>query len=523
VSERKRVEKQIAAFSLLGYRLSSATAPEQAARIILDVASELFGWDAGYVDLYDHKADKIMPILAVDTIGGQRVPVPSSNPSNAPSALMRLVMKEGSRLINRAGDSSLPVKLVKFGDTDRRSASRMYVPIHSRGSVLGILSIQSYKEEAYTGDDLKLLQTLADHCGNALERIRVGEALREAEAKYRSIFENATEGIFRMTPDGHLLSANPALALMFGYKSPDEMISNVTKVGRQIFVNPKKRSDLKELLETQGSVQGFEAENSRQDGSKIWISLNVHVVRDAKRAILYYEGTMQDITERKKAEEELRHLPRRIIEAQETERLRVARELHDGVNQILASAKMRLRKVEEHASALTPAIREILSRCSGLLVQALEENRRIAHNLRPSDLDELGLAAACRHYCQELEARTSLVVKCNIAQLDRRLPPASELSLFRIVQEGLNNVEKHAQATTVAVRLALRGSHIVLTIQDDGRGFGPEKPKLDGKKRRGIGLTNLRERAAHLGGTCDVTSVPRQGTTVTVRAPLRDF
>jgi signal transduction histidine kinase len=82
-------------------------------------------------------------------------------------------------------------------------------------------------------------------------------------------------------------------------------------------------------------------------------------------------------------------------------------------------------------------------------------------------------------------------------------------------------VEKHAHATTVAVRLALRGDFIVLTIQDDGRGFGPEKPKLGGKKRRGIGLTNLRERAAQLGGTFEVNSVPKQGTTIMVRAPLR--
>src|SRR5262249_35958480 len=129
----------------------------------------------------------------------------------------------------------------------------------------------------------------------------------------------------------------------------------------------------------------------------------------------------RDITERKRAEEDLRYMARRIIEAQEAERLRVARELHDGVNQGLASVKMRLSKVKEIASDLNPAAREILSRSHRLIVQALEENRRIAHNLRPSDLDELGLIAACQNFCQELQSRTNLRVTCRTARLRQRL------------------------------------------------------------------------------------------------------
>jgi two-component system NarL family sensor kinase len=212
-------------------------------------------------------------------------------------------------------------------------------------------------------------------------------------------------------------------------------------------------------------------------------------------------------------------LSQRLIEAQETERSRVARELHDGVNQIIASAKMRLRKVEDCATELKPAAREILARCDRLLVQALEENRRIAHNLHPSDLDELGWASACRNFCKELASRTALVVECHLARLSRRLPLAVELNLFRIVQEALYNAEKHAQAKTIWLRFTVGGNGIVLTIQDDGRGFDPKRAKGRKRERGGLGLANMRERARALGGGCEVQSTPKEGTRITVRVP----
>jgi PAS domain S-box-containing protein len=643
ISERRRAEKQFAAFAQLGHRLSAAATRDQAASIILDIASGLFGWDAGYIDLYSEADDKLIWVLTVDTIGGKRTQVPP-HPHSEPSPLMRLVMKEGARLINQSDRPSIPVEVVPFGDTRRRSASKMYVPIRSEGLVQGILSIQSYTPDAYSEADLQVLQTLADHCGAALQRIKVTEALREAEANYRSLFENATEGIFQTTPNGRLLSANPALARMFGYPSPAEMVAAITNVAAQVYVTPKSRALLKQLLQAQGYVQGFEAENYRKDGSRIWISLNGHLVRNAAGKVLHYQGTIQDITERrqaqqrladalelnqailatsavgltayrksgecvfaneaagrilgatvpqllrrnfrqlpawkdcgllelaektlrtrniqsreihlatasgkkiwldchmasfvsggephllvvksditrrKRAEEELRQLSRRVIAAQETERLRVARELHDSVNQVIASAKMRLHKSAELVASLSPAANEILARCERLLVRALEENRRIAHNLRPSELDQLGLPVACRSFCQELQSRTNLEVTCKLARLSRRLPPAVELNLFRILQETLNNVEKHARARNVQVRLFVENGAVLLRIQDDGRGFRPEPARRGKPAHSGIGLTNISERAASVGGTCEIDTAPGKGTTITVRVPCQ--
>jgi PAS domain S-box-containing protein len=180
VTREKLVEKQRAALSRLGHGLSGVATRDQAARVILDVASELFGWDSGYVHLYSEKTGEFRRVLTMDTIKGQRVTVPAAMLTLEPSPMMRKVMMEGAQLLNRATDSAATTELIPFGNKRHRSASLMFVPVRSGGAAVGILSIQSYTPEAYTRDDLGLLQTLADLCGDALERIRVSEALREA-------------------------------------------------------------------------------------------------------------------------------------------------------------------------------------------------------------------------------------------------------------------------------------------------------------------------------------------------------
>jgi signal transduction histidine kinase len=183
---------------------------------------------------------------------------------------------------------------------------------------------------------------------------------------------------------------------------------------------------------------------------------------------------------------------------------------------------MRLKNVELSLPKLKPAAREILSRCDQLLARALEENRRIARNLRPSDLDDFGLFAACRNFCDEMQLRTNLEIQCRIPASTRRLPAAIELNLFRIVQEAINNIEKHARAKTIKVQLGFRGKSIHLRIQDDGRGFDLHAPSRSRNRSHGLGLTNMRERASSMGGTCKIQSLAQKGTTITVTVPLRE-
>lgn len=140
----------------------------------------------------------------------------------------------------------------------------------------------------------------------AIERQRSESALLEAEEKYRGIFEHIVEGIFRTSPDGHYLSANSALARIYGYSSPEELMSNVRDIGRKLYVEPGRRSEFIHLMQEHDTVTDFESRIYRKDGSIIWIAENVRAIRDAKKDLLYYEGTVEDITQRKFAEEKLR-------------------------------------------------------------------------------------------------------------------------------------------------------------------------------------------------------------------------
>ena len=154
--------------------------------------------------------------------------------------------------------------------------------------------------------------------GEEKKRRTIEASLKASEEKYREIFEGATEGIFQTTPDGRYLSMNPAFARMFGFASPQEMIDHVTNIGRQLYVNPKDRDEMVRLLREHNKVEGYEIEVYHRDGSRFWISMNIHTVRNASGDILYFEGTDVDITERKRVEKLLRASEERFRSLVET-------------------------------------------------------------------------------------------------------------------------------------------------------------------------------------------------------------
>jgi PAS domain S-box-containing protein len=162
---------------------------------------------------------------------------------------------------------------------------------------------QAVPEIAKSGEVVGYLGTLTD----ISDRKQAEFALQQAEEKYRSIFENAIEGIFQATPDGRYLSANPALARIYGYESPAELIAKIRNIDRQVYLDPKRRVEFLHAIEKHGFVSEFESQVYRADGTTIWVSENARAVRGAGDKLLYYEGTVEDITVRKIAEEKLVH------------------------------------------------------------------------------------------------------------------------------------------------------------------------------------------------------------------------
>jgi PAS domain S-box-containing protein len=593
---------------------------------------------------------------------------------------------------------------------------------------------------------------------------------KRAERKYKQIFENAGEGIFQSTPDGYYLTANPALAHIHGFDSPEEMIRSCRDISRTIYVDPARRAEFKRLLELHGKVRGFEHQSFRKDGNKIWISVNARAVRDKAGNIVYYEGTAQDISERKEAEQALREseeryrdlvensrelicthdlngkilsintaarelfgyelnemvnqknirdvlvpeirdrfddymkqicqegatsgimliqtrtgerrvleyynslrtegvdapivrgiarditearraqnalreseeryrelfenskdaiyvhdmggrytsvnraaeklsgytreeligkhfsslvtpqyahhvreqlcrklealgettyevelitkqgrrvpvevssrlivengLPigvqgcvrdiserkkaqeasrtysRRLIEAQEAERRRISLELHDQVGQILTAVKMNLHALRKTCSS--PEILTSIEENLNVIDEAVDQVRDLSVDLRPLLLDDFGLVVAVRWYLDRQAKNSGVAVEFISLSLneDDRFPADLETACFRIVQEAVTNIIRHARATRISIRLEKTGSDLMLVIGDDGAGFDVKAVRTGANGAATLGLRGMEERAQAVGGTLTIDSAPGLGTQICVSFPL---
>lgn len=219
------------------------------------------------------------------------------------------------------------------------------------------------------------------------------------------------------------------------------------------------------------------------------------------------------IAEREKAEQARARLHEKLVSAQEEERRRLARELHDEVGQQLAAIKLGLRRIETDGDKPGQ-----IAEARRLADLAIEQTRKIAWELRPAMLDDLGLESALLRYVETWSLRTSVVVDPVFKLSGGRLPQHIETTAFRIVQEALNNVLKHADAHSVSIIVEQREGHVQIVVEDDGRGFDPNVPMAADSPR--LGLLGMRERATLAGGVLEIESRPGSGTTIAARFPL---
>ena len=356
------------------------------------------------------------------------------------------------------------------------------------------------------------------------------ESLRKAEEKYRSIFEGALEGIFETSPQGQPLTVNPALANILGFDSPDEFISKISDTGRQLYPDPDKRDELVRLIEKQDVVLGFECEMLRRDGTRIWTSISSRRVSDPDGKTLYYSGFVQDISERKQMEEtsrksdmilrqsenELRLLAGRLIHNQEEERSRLARELHDDLVQRLAVFAIDIGKLEGELLAQPAAVKEKIRELKNDMITISGDVHNLSRRLHPCILDDLGLIRAIESQCADFSKREGVEVVFSHENIHSDIPTNISLSLYRIVQEGLSNISKHACAEQIAVFLQGIDTELLLSVRDDGIGF--DSTEVRGKS--GLGLTSIRERVRLIHGKHTIDSQPGKGTQITVKVPL---
>ncbi|HMH43849.1 MAG TPA: PAS domain S-box protein [Pyrinomonadaceae bacterium] len=768
ITERKKAEARSAAFASLARKLSGTSTQLEAARIIVDTAWELFGWDACNLDLYDSALDRVEPMLNLDTIDGKLVDVTPPIRHRAPTERSRRVIEHGPLLILRKETIESDQSAVLFGDVTRPSASIMAVPVLHGAKVIGLLSIQSYTTNAYDPASLAHLAALADHCGEALNRIRAEQSLRESEERFRQMAENFEDVIWIADRDlEHILYINPAYEKIFG-RSRESVYERFDSVLES--VHAADRFSVEQMLtrQKQGDNEACEYRIVRPDGSTRWILRRSFPIRDANGHIQRIAGIAQDITERKRAESQLReseeryrdlvdnstelicthdlnglvlsanpavcaalgcelnevvggnvrdilaptvrhqfddylatvrnggaaagimfvqnksgqrriweynnslrtegvttpivrgmarditeerrvqkalyeseeryrelfensrdaiyvhdltgryvsvnraaetlsgftrdeimgkhysnfitpkHLKnaresfcikldapiettyeaeiickngtckavevssrmiykdgvavavqgtarditerkraqqalqtyaRRLLEAQEAERQNIARELHDEIGQILTAVSLNLHSIQKsfQIDSCLPNIVESIQ----VVEDALSRVRELSLELRPSLLDDLGLAAALRWYIGRYTARSGIATEITGDAEVGRISHEVETACFRITQEALTNAARHSHATRATVHIEQTNGNLQLRVTDNGIGFESDQLLYGMASALALGLRGMQERALAVKGHVQVISNPGEGTQVTLNVPVQ--
>jgi PAS domain S-box-containing protein len=345
---------------------------------------------------------------------------------------------------------------------------------------------------------------------NRRKRRRAEQALVESSNRLIATLNTAVEAVIAVSPPNRVEFVNSAAEKMFGYTAA-EMIDH--DIGRFIPA-AYQRESLTHAASLTPPTAPRETAGRRKDGSTFAIELAINEVITADRRYLTY--FVLDLTERKRSEEMTREFSRRLLRAQEAERARLARELHDDITQRLArlaidTSRLIYEKDKAARDKTTTELREELGRLS-------EDVHSLAYRLHPSLLERLGLVEALRSECQRFSRQEPIKVSTRLDEIGEPIPADVALCIFRVAQEALRNVARHAHAKTVDVSLRPSNGGLWLAIRDTGAGFryGSEI------QRNGLGLSSMRERVRLIGGHLKVVSEPGGGTTVSAWAPLQE-
>ena len=346
------------------------------------------------------------------------------------------------------------------------------------------------------------------------ERKRAEETLRESEEKFRSVFQDAGVGMVIVSPEGRYLAANATFCNYLGYTEKELLGKTVQSV---TFAEdwPAFSQKLGVAL-AEGGLQRLEKRCLHKSGHIVCTESTASVIRNRDGDPQYFVGGVLDVTKRKEAEEALSTLNRRLIEAQEQERTRIARDLHDDINQRIAMLAIELDGGKQDPRISAPEVRSLLNGLSERLSELGMEIQAMAHRLHSSKLEYLGIVVAMKALCAEFAEHQKVKVDFKHNDVPKALPQDISLCLFRVLQEAMSNAVKHSGERHFEVVLACTLDQLHLTVADHGAGFDAQAVL----SRGGLGLTSMRERARLVNGTFAVDSKPMGGTTVHVWVPL---
>jgi PAS domain S-box-containing protein len=397
---------------------------------------------------------------------------------------------------------------------------------------------------------------------NVTDRRRADHALRESEERFRLLVQSVQEyAIFNLDPLGNVVTWNNGAERLKGYRAEEILGKHFSAFyPLEDVASGKPKQILEEAVQTgQSEVEGWRI---RKDGSRFWANVVVTALRDANGGLQGFAKVTRDMTERHRKEESLtkakellelrveqratvlarvneelrteiadrvraedqlrasldrlRALAAHLQSVREEERTSIAREIHDELGQACTAIKMDLALIGHKATKRQTRLRAKVDSAIQLVDGMIVTLRRIASELRPRTLDDLGLNPALEGQAQEFENRTRIRCRITLPKEPIVLDAERSTAIFRIFQESLTNVVRHAQATSVEARLEREENHLIFQVRDNGRGFDPEEAKA----RKSLGLVGMQERALLLNGELKVEGVPGSGTTMTLRIPL---
>ncbi|MDO9264705.1 MAG: PAS domain S-box protein, partial [Desulfosalsimonadaceae bacterium] len=353
------------------------------------------------------------------------------------------------------------------------------------------------------------------------ERRQVKEKLRESEEKYRGLIDNIAIGVALISPDMEILTLNNQMKQWF-----PQIDSSKRPVCYRVYNDPP-REGVCSYCPTIKTLQDGEVHESVTDtpvGDQIlhYRILSSPIKDHAGKVVAAIE-MVEDITERKRTEEHIRNLSHQILNAQEEERQMISRELHDSVAQDLSTLKIALEMLFDKESLPPLATRQKLSDLSRILDRSISSVRNLSYDLRPPGLKEFGILQAISTYCEEFSEITGITVAFQPAGLKKaRMGAFIEINLYRLIQEGLNNVRKHAEADQVVIKLVGAYPDIIVRVEDNGKGFDMQarEHQLDSERR--MGLRSMKERVKLLQGQMTVQSRPLKGTRIFIKFPFKE-
>jgi PAS domain S-box-containing protein len=343
----------------------------------------------------------------------------------------------------------------------------------------------------------------------------ITEKRRAEEARFRhaAIVESSKDAIISTTLDGVIQSWNAGAERIFGYTESEAVGQPITiLIPREVWDEEQK---ILERLRTGHHIEHYETIRVAKAGRKVDVSLSISPIKDSSGRIVGFAKIAHDITERKLAEAALSTVTRKLIDAQEQERTRIGRELHDDMGQRLSMVAIELQQLHEDPLVL-PEVRNRTGELQKQITEIARDIQSLSHELHSAKLQYLGIAGAMRSFCQEFGEQQKVEIDFKTYDLPSLSSPDISLCLFRVLQEALHNSAKHSGVRHFEVRLWGTSEEIHLSVKDSGAGFDREAAKSS----RGLGLISMEERLKVLNGTLAIDSQPKGGTTIHARVPF---